>query len=383
MLAGPQLTALQRTIGNQALIRLLKGHDRAERRFNVGDSAQHALLEQEESTPDSEGARRSDPGNVSGIGDELGVQRTLASPRFAGDPTLESIHEGTSTLSEGSEGAPVRKVQHAIHDAGILFSSFGTDSSFGRQTRQRVLQFQSSHGITTDPRGEVGQGTINELDGMFPNVALPTTAGDPYGFGEMKDVLCQWNAPLINDLQSLTVKIVGGLQWADEEFDGTGWVPNPMLGAGETAGTNIIVATNGFTNEEVARSLYHEYQHARSPRAYRSQPWAEEETRVFEMETYWAIERGITPDPTLTTTDPDTGEVEMDTAGVELTVQSYPGVDAANPGEVIGKVGTNQVQVALPNGSIITRNAVAGDSVPGPRQILPPEVAVPSSDWVC
>jgi hypothetical protein len=74
------------------------------------------------------------------------------------------------------------------------------------------------------------------------------------------------------------------------------------------------------------------------------------------METYWAIDRGITPDPTLTTTNPVTGEVEVDTTGIESTVESYPGLDSANPGEVIGKVGTNKVRVRMPDGRITVRN---------------------------
>jgi hypothetical protein len=57
--------------------------------------------------------------------------------------------------------------------------------------------------------------------------------------------------------------------------NGSNWVPNPMLEAGETVGNSIIIATNA-TNEEVARTLYHEYQHARQPVAYRSKDWGDE-----------------------------------------------------------------------------------------------------------
>lgn len=175
--------------------------------------------------------------------------------------------------------------------------------------------------------------------------------------------------------------MVGGLHWADERFDGSSWVADPMNGAGETAVTSIIIATND-TNEAVAKTLYHEYQHARAPFAYRSRGWGDEEQRVFELKTYWAIARGMTPDPGLTTTDPSTGAVEIDPAGVSSTVGSYPGVGGPSPGEVIARVGANQVRVRLPSGQVTTRAAQTGDTVPGPRVITPPRHVVPPADWL-
>ncbi|MBD2355181.1 DUF4157 domain-containing protein [Tolypothrix sp. FACHB-123] len=306
----------------------------------------------------------------------------LSSPRFAGDAILEDIYDGTTTLKQGDENDAVRKVQHAIHDAGILFMIHGVDGKFGRETERLVTQFQARHRITTDPRGEVGAATIAKLDQLFPALALPSTSGDPYTFAGMLEILCQWNSAMIRDLRNLRVEMVGGLEWADEEFDGTNWVPRPMPGAGETSGTSIIIATNG-SNEEVAKALYHEYQHARTPSVYRLGNWSDEESRVYTMETNWSIDRGMTPDPNLTTTDPVTGEVTADTTGIQSTVESYPGLDAANPGEVIAKVGTNRVRVRMPNGRITVRNAVAGDSIPGPRHIIPPRHVVRDREWRC
>jgi hypothetical protein len=155
-----------------------------------------------------------------------------------------------------------------------------------------------------------------------------------------------------------------------------------MRGAGETAGTNITIATDD-TNENVAKALYHEYQHARAPYAYRTRGWEEEETRAFEMETYWAIDRGITPDPGLTTTDPTTGEVSIDPAGVDATVAGYPGLGGPAPGEVIARVGASRVRVRMPDGRVTVRVAVLGDTVPGPRTITPPRTVVSARDWAC
>ena len=311
---------------------------------------------------------------------DLALQRVLTSPRFAADAVLQDVEAGRATLARGATGEPVRKVQHAVHDAGQLFTRFGVDGIFGWETRRRVLNYQAASSVTGDAQGVVGPATITSLDARYPATALPATAGNPYVFADMKAVLAQWNRALLDDLPNLQVEMVGRMFWADEEFDGTGWVPNPMNGAGETAGTSITIATND-TNENVARGLYHEYQHARSPRAYRSKSWADEETRVYSLETYWAIDRGLTPDPSLTTTDPTTGAVSIDPAGVSGTVDTYPGVGGPQVGEVVAKVGATQVQVRMPNGSLTVRNAVAGDTVPGPRTITGARHLVTAAEW--
>ncbi|AEE44574.1 peptidoglycan-binding domain-containing protein [Cellulomonas fimi] len=312
--------------------------------------------------------------------DAVALQRALTSPRFASDTVLQDVEAGRATLARGATGDPVRKVQHAVHDAGVLFRTFGVDGIFEAETARRVRQYQQRESVGGDTAGAVGAHTIRSLDARFPAMALPSTAGDPYTFAGMKAVLAQWNSAMLADLQNLRVEMVAGLSWADEQFDGTGWVPHPMPGAGETAGTSITIAT-GDTNENVAKSLYHEYQHARQPRAYQTRSWEAEETRVFEMETYWAIDRGLAADPGLTTTDPTTGAVSIDPSGVGATVGSYPGVGGPAVGEVIAKVGATRVRVRMPNGSITVRNAVAGDTVPGPRTITPPRHVVAAAEW--
>jgi peptidoglycan hydrolase-like protein with peptidoglycan-binding domain len=310
------------------------------------------------------------------------LAENLSSPRFAGDSTLEKIFDGSGTLKEGDKGDPVRKVQHAIHDAGVLFSAFGMDGKFGPQTKKRVRKFQKKKGVSGDPKGEVGVHTLDKLDQMFPKMALPKTSGDAYSFSGMKAVLCQWNKALIEDLKNLKVKMVGKLQWDDEKWDGSKWTLDPMPGGGETSGHSIIIPTDN-TNENVAQALYHEYQHARAPFAYRTKSWEEEETRVYKLETYWAIARGLTADPDLTKTDPKTGKVDVDPKGVAKTVETYPGISSASPGEVEAKVGKDKVKVRMPDGSVKVRKAVKGDTVPGKRQIKPPIHKVKDKEWCC
>lgn len=308
--------------------------------------------------------------------------RDLTSPRFAGNATLEAIYNGTETMKKGDRSEAVRKVQHGIQDAGILYSTYGVDGIFGKETKGRVRQFQNDHGVTGDPSGEVGAETMEKLDQLFPAMALPANAGDAYSFDGMLAILCQWNSAMIRDLRNATVHMVGDLEWADEMWDGTAWQPNPMPGGGETSGNEIYIATD-TTNEGASQSLYHEYQHFRSPFSYRNSSWADEEQRAYTLETQWEIDRGMTVDPSLTTVDPNTGETEVNPGGVEAQVETYPGLAATQPGEVIGKVGTHKVRVRLASGQVIIRDAVVGDSVPGPRVISPPIHDVTPQEWQC
>jgi peptidoglycan hydrolase-like protein with peptidoglycan-binding domain len=311
------------------------------------------------------------------------IQRALSSPRFKDDPTLVDVEAGTRTLSPGDSGPPVRKIQHGIHDAGIRFAGHGTDGEYGDETTRRVRRFQSRERVTGDPTGEVGSGTMQALDALFPQVGRPATAGDPYSFAAMLQVLCPWNEAMVQDIRRhVRVTTVDTLEWADERFDGASWVADPTPGDAEAAGNRVTVATAGRTNEEVARTIYHEYQHVRSPFAYRTKSWAAEEQRAFEMETFWSIDRGLTADPSLTTTDPNTGEVAIDPTGVQDTVASYPGIGGPRPGEVLAKVGADRVRVRLPDGRVTVRRAVDGDTVPGRRVITNPQ-RIPQADWTC
>ena len=358
-LSNQDIAVLQRMIGNQAVGQLLPAKSGSDHP-KITTTSQHGA----------------------GAGLQIQLAEDLSSPRFAGDATLEKIFDGSGTLKEGDESDAVRKVQHAIHDAGVLFMGHGTDGKFGSETTKRVKKFQFRKGVKGDPSGEVGAMTLDALDQLFPKMALPTTAGDAYTFSGMKEVLCQWKSAMIQDLKNLKVTMVGDLEWADKKFNGTDWEDDPMPGGGETTGHSILVATD-TTNEGAAQSLYHEYQHAREPWAYRTKSWAEEESRVYSMETMWAIARGMTTDPDLTKTDTKTGKVEVDPAGVKSQVESYPGLDSANPGEVIKKLSGGKVKVRMDDGKVITRPAVKGDTVPGKTVTKPPKHRVKDKEWCC
>jgi hypothetical protein len=92
----------------------------------------------------------------------------LESPRFAGDPVLERVFDGTVELQHGSVGEAVRKVQQALIDAGFPLPKFGADSNYGTETEDAVKAFQRAVGLEdAEIDGIVGEITLSRLDVRF------------------------------------------------------------------------------------------------------------------------------------------------------------------------------------------------------------------------
>ncbi|ERG65168.1 MULTISPECIES: peptidoglycan-binding protein [Agrococcus] len=86
----------------------------------------------------------------------------LQSPRFAGDPVLESCFAGTHRMHTPEQGDAVRKVQQALIDLGYPIPS-GATGGFFAETSAAVVLFKQRHGLQpSDP--VVGPGTIRALD---------------------------------------------------------------------------------------------------------------------------------------------------------------------------------------------------------------------------
>jgi hypothetical protein len=104
---------------------------------------------------------------------------TLTSPRFAGDPLLERVFNGDTTISKNGNGSgePVRKIQQALIDAGFPLPQFGADAKFGDETERAVIAFQRASGLDqSEQDGIVGENTLSRLDSRFPTT---NAAGTP------------------------------------------------------------------------------------------------------------------------------------------------------------------------------------------------------------
>lgn len=93
--------------------------------------------------------------------DKIGA-KVFKSPRFMGDPTLEKVAAGTTTLKKGASGLAVSRLQSALADAGHTVARSGT---FDDPTVAAVKAFQSSKAIGDS--GEVDKATLRALDAVF------------------------------------------------------------------------------------------------------------------------------------------------------------------------------------------------------------------------
>lgn len=95
----------------------------------------------------------------------------LSGTLFAGDPVLEAVSRGERLLTFGSRGEPIRKLQGALIDVGFPLPRFGADGDFGSETKNAVLGFQRSSGLTgNDVDGIVGPITLGLLARAIANV---------------------------------------------------------------------------------------------------------------------------------------------------------------------------------------------------------------------
>jgi peptidoglycan hydrolase-like protein with peptidoglycan-binding domain len=106
-----------------------------------------------------------------------GPKTQLTSPRFMGpdgrtpDPTLEAVFEDRARLRAGSPREAVRKVQKALIDIGpgvYDLGPTGADGIYGWYTATAVKAFKRKERLGSEQYGDVGPGTINRLDEMYP-----------------------------------------------------------------------------------------------------------------------------------------------------------------------------------------------------------------------
>jgi hypothetical protein len=361
--------ALQALAGNAAVARLL-AHE-------VTDEIQGSSLDAKRRT-----------GQFSLSVDQQMVQRTLGdghdltSPRFSKMLDLEAAFDGETVIASPKRSRGVQAIQQALRDIGFSLPTGGADGSYGVETATAVRAFQAAN-PPLPTTGTVGQDTMTALNAKFPAFALPpaATLAAVWTIPCVRSVLCPWSPHTIDRLRtSITLKSFDSISWADEKWDGAGWVPAPFPGGGYNTGTEIGVLNSSC--EAMSETLYHEVLHADQPTSQTTT--LKKESYAYRIGEEFSIAAGLSGRPALRSTDPQ-GRTFADPAKVESFVAgAYPSVPAGGGGEeIIDKaVGVGQVRVRRANGTVYARPAAVGEKVPGPMTTVN-MVLHPAASWTC
>lgn len=316
----------------------------------------------------------------------LGDGHDLASPRFSRLLDLEAAYDDETVIRVGSSGRAVQAIQQALYDLGYPLPASGADGDFSAETKIAVKAFQKDHPPLVDD-GEVGPLTMAALDARFGTPVLPAAAAlaAPWTEACVRSVLCPWSPHTIDVLRTrITLKSFDDISWADERWDGAGWVLDPFPGGGYNTGTEIGVLNSSC--EEMSETLYHEVLHAEQPTKHGTT--RAKESYAYRIGEEFSIAMGLGGRPSLRTTDAQ-GRQFADRAKIDTFLgpgggASYPGVPAGGGADqIIGKaVAAGHVRVQRPDGSIYTRPAAVGEKVEGPMAIVN-EVTHPTAGWTC
>ena len=103
------------------------------------------------------------PGAPSGQG-----TKTLTSPRFVGDATLEACLNDRARLAQGDVSRSTARIQQALIDLGHDLGPTGADTVYGAKTAAAVRAFKAKENLGFTQFGDVGPGTMTRLDELFP-----------------------------------------------------------------------------------------------------------------------------------------------------------------------------------------------------------------------
>lgn len=94
-----------------------------------------------------------------------GEGHDLSSADLRGDAELEAVFDGEKVLKNGAKGNHVKKLQNVLIKLGFTLPIFGADGSYGNETTNAVVKFQSASGLTgVDVDGRTGKKTLGLMD---------------------------------------------------------------------------------------------------------------------------------------------------------------------------------------------------------------------------
>ena len=120
-----------------------------------------------------------------------GTSLKLACPLFAGDTKLEEVFNDRGRLREGDSGGSVQKVQEALlvqsDKEGDPSFAVAVTANYDSATARAVRAFKTAHSLGSTQFGDVGPGTMRELDRLCPSAAPPKPS--PQEDRNLEDVL--------------------------------------------------------------------------------------------------------------------------------------------------------------------------------------------------
>jgi Domain of unknown function (DUF4157) len=111
--------------------------------------------------------RRKEDSAIPNIQRRIGDGHDLQSPRFAGDPILESVFDDEHHIKQTETGDHVAKIQQALLDLDpSCLPEHGVDGIYGSETSSAAQKFQIQNNLTP-ALGNIGPKTMSELDRRF------------------------------------------------------------------------------------------------------------------------------------------------------------------------------------------------------------------------
>ena len=168
-----RLLGLQASAGNRAVSRLISGPSvqRCGGETHAGClCAEEPVQRADLPEPGLDGASLRQPAESGpGPGAPSGQgSKTLTSPRFAGDATLEACLNDRARLAQGDVSRSTAKIQQALIDLGHDLGPTGADMVYGAKTAAAVRDFKAKENLGFTQFGDVGPGTMTRLDELFP-----------------------------------------------------------------------------------------------------------------------------------------------------------------------------------------------------------------------